>query len=119
MHLLFLDESGRIGEDSLFALGGVAVRDGDWHRLRDCWLAPLGLPEEAPATIRRPPIHRRARRRRPQALPRAGPAAAGRDEALLSVDPDDEQDEIEDGSLDPDEASDLGYWDEGADDEVD
>ena len=102
MHLLFLDESGRIGEDSLFALGGVAVRDGDWHR-----------------GVRRPPIHRRARRRRPQALPRAGPAAAGRDEALLSVDPDDEQDEIEDGSLDPDEASDLGYWDEGADDEVD
>ncbi len=41
MHLLFLDESGRIGEDGLFALGGVAVREGDWHRLRECWLKPL------------------------------------------------------------------------------
>lgn len=41
MQLLFLDESGRIGEDGLFALGGVAVRAADWHRLRECWLRPL------------------------------------------------------------------------------
>jgi hypothetical protein len=41
VRLLFLDESGRIGQDSLFALGGVAVRAEDWHALRACWLAPL------------------------------------------------------------------------------
>ena len=35
MHLLFLDESGRIDKDGLFALGGVAVRDADWGLLRD------------------------------------------------------------------------------------
>ena len=38
---MFLDESGRIGEDALFALGGVTVHERDWHRLRDVWLAPL------------------------------------------------------------------------------
>lgn len=41
MRLLFLDESGRIGEDGLFALGGVTVRESDWHGLRAHWLAPL------------------------------------------------------------------------------
>lgn len=41
MRLMFLDESGRIGEDALFALGGVTVHERDWHRLRDGWLAPL------------------------------------------------------------------------------
>ena len=41
MRLLFLDESGRIGHDSLFALGGVAVRAEDWRALRAGWLAPL------------------------------------------------------------------------------
>ena len=41
MRLLFLDESGRIGEDGLFALGGVAVRANEWRSLRACWLAPL------------------------------------------------------------------------------
>ncbi len=41
MRLMFLDESGRIGEDSVFALGGVTARAEDWHELRDCWLAPL------------------------------------------------------------------------------
>jgi hypothetical protein len=41
MRLLFLDESGRIGEDGLFALGGVAVRADDWRALRAGWLAPL------------------------------------------------------------------------------
>ena len=37
MHLLFLDESGRLDQDDLFALGGIAVRDSDWHLLRDTW----------------------------------------------------------------------------------
>jgi hypothetical protein len=41
MHLLFLDESGRPAEDHLFALGGIAVRDSDWHRLRDGWQGTL------------------------------------------------------------------------------
>lgn len=41
MRLLFLDESGRIGQDNLFALGGVAVRADEWRALRECWLAPL------------------------------------------------------------------------------
>lgn len=41
MRLLFLDESGRIGQDGLFALGGVAVRVDEWRALRTCWLAPL------------------------------------------------------------------------------
>jgi hypothetical protein len=37
VHLLFIDESGRIDQDPLFALGGIAVRDSDWHLLRDTW----------------------------------------------------------------------------------
>lgn len=41
MRLLFLDESGRIGQDGLFALGGVAVRAEEWRALRESWLAPL------------------------------------------------------------------------------
>ena len=41
MRLLFLDESGRIGQDGLFALGGVAVRAEDWRALREGWLTPL------------------------------------------------------------------------------
>jgi hypothetical protein len=41
MRLLFLDESGRIGEDRLFALGGVSVRAEDWQALQEGWLAPL------------------------------------------------------------------------------
>ena len=41
MRLLFLDESGRIGQDGLFALGGVTVRADEWRALRTCWLAPL------------------------------------------------------------------------------
>ena len=41
MHLLFLDESGRIGQDGLFAFGGVAVRADDWRELRARWLDTL------------------------------------------------------------------------------
>jgi len=41
MRLLFLDESGRIGEDGLFALGGISVRERDWYLLRELWRAPL------------------------------------------------------------------------------
>jgi hypothetical protein len=35
--LLFLDESGRLDQDDLFALGGIAVQDSAWHLLRDQW----------------------------------------------------------------------------------
>jgi hypothetical protein len=41
MHLLFLDESGQLSERRFFALGGVALRDRDWHALRDLWQATL------------------------------------------------------------------------------
>ena len=41
MHLLFLDESGQLSERRFFALGGVALRDSDWHLLRDLWQATL------------------------------------------------------------------------------
>ncbi|MFN2469251.1 MAG: DUF3800 domain-containing protein [Gaiellaceae bacterium] len=41
MHLLFLDESGRIDQDGLFALGGLAVRDTDWPELRGLWQETL------------------------------------------------------------------------------
>jgi hypothetical protein len=41
VRLLFLDESGRIGQDGLFALGGVTVRADEWRALRESWLAPL------------------------------------------------------------------------------
>ena len=37
MHLLFLDESGKLDQGGLFALGGVVVRDAEWHELRDLW----------------------------------------------------------------------------------
>ena len=41
MHLLFLDESGQLSERKFFALGGVALADADWHRLRDLWQETL------------------------------------------------------------------------------
>src|SRR5437899_933019 len=41
MWLLFLDESGRLDQDDLFALGGIAVRDRDWRLLRDSWQQTL------------------------------------------------------------------------------
>jgi hypothetical protein len=41
VHLLFLDESGQLSERRFFALGGVALRDRDWHALRDLWLDTL------------------------------------------------------------------------------
>ncbi len=41
VHLLFLDESGQLSEGRFFALGGVALRDRDWHALRDLWQATL------------------------------------------------------------------------------
>lgn len=41
VHLLFLDESGQLSERRFFALGGVALRDSDWHLLRDLWHATL------------------------------------------------------------------------------
>ena len=42
MHLLFLDESGRLEDRRLFALGGIAVRERDWPELRATWQATLG-----------------------------------------------------------------------------
>jgi len=47
MHLLFLDESGQLAERKFFALGGIALADVDWHRLRDLWhqtLSSAGWP---------------------------------------------------------------------------
>ncbi len=41
MHLLFLDESGKIDQGGLFALGGIAVRDSDWPHLRRLWQETL------------------------------------------------------------------------------
>jgi hypothetical protein len=41
VHLLFLDESGQLSERRFFALGGVALRDADWHALRELWLETL------------------------------------------------------------------------------
>ena len=41
MHLLFLDESGQLSQKRLFAIGGVVVRDGDWHTLRNAWQETL------------------------------------------------------------------------------
>lgn len=41
VHLLFLDESGRIDQGGLFALGGIAVRDTEWPALRRVWQETL------------------------------------------------------------------------------
>ena len=41
MHLLFLDESGRLDQGGLFALGGIVVCDRDWPQLRDLWQQTL------------------------------------------------------------------------------
>jgi hypothetical protein len=40
VHLLFVDESGRL-DSGLFALGGIAVRDTDWSVLRNTWQQTL------------------------------------------------------------------------------
>jgi hypothetical protein len=41
VHLLFLDESGRLDRDRHFALGGIAIRDANWPDLRDHWQGTL------------------------------------------------------------------------------
>jgi hypothetical protein len=41
MQLLFLDESGRLDQGGLFALGGIAVRDADWPQLKELWQSTL------------------------------------------------------------------------------
>jgi hypothetical protein len=41
MHLLFLDESGKLDQGGLFALGGIAVRDLDWPELKERWQETL------------------------------------------------------------------------------
>ena len=66
VHLLFLDESGQLSERRFFALGGVAVRDRDWHTLRDLWqetLAAHALAGRPRGQVARHP-HRRGSARR-------------------------------------------------------
>jgi hypothetical protein len=41
VRLLFLDESGKLDQGGLFALGGIAVRAEDWRTLRDLWHGTL------------------------------------------------------------------------------
>jgi hypothetical protein len=41
MRLLFLDESGRLDQGGVFALGGIVVRDRDWPDLRQLWQGTL------------------------------------------------------------------------------
>jgi hypothetical protein len=41
MHLLFLDESGKLDQGGLFALGGIAVRDREWPDLKERWQMAL------------------------------------------------------------------------------
>jgi len=41
VHLLFLDESGKIEDGRLFALGGIAIRERDWPELRERWQGAL------------------------------------------------------------------------------
>jgi hypothetical protein len=41
VYLLFLDESGRLDQGGLFALGGIAVRGDDWPRLKEIWQRTL------------------------------------------------------------------------------
>jgi hypothetical protein len=41
VHLLFLDESGKLDQGGRFALGGICVRDIDWPVLRDLWQETL------------------------------------------------------------------------------
>jgi hypothetical protein len=47
VHLLFVDESGQLDQGGFFALGGIALRDGEWPELRRLWqetLAAHGWP---------------------------------------------------------------------------
>jgi hypothetical protein len=37
VQLLFLDESGRLDQGGLFALGGIAIRDSEWQELKELW----------------------------------------------------------------------------------
>ncbi len=55
MHLLFLDESGQLSERKFFSLGGVALRDSDWQRLRDAWQEPA-LADAVVGTLARSPV---------------------------------------------------------------
>jgi hypothetical protein len=62
----------------------------------------------------------RRRRRRSEPVDEIGGFIAGAVPVSLAYDRSRESEEleIEDGTLDPDEALDLGVWDEGADDEL-
>ena len=65
-------------------------------------------------------LRRRRRRRRSESVDEIGGFIAGAVPVALAHDRTRESEklEIEDGALDPDEAVDLGVWDEGADDEL-
>jgi hypothetical protein len=41
VQLLFLDESGRLDQGGLFALGGIAIRDSEWRELKELWQSAL------------------------------------------------------------------------------
>ncbi|MGH3005429.1 MAG: DUF3800 domain-containing protein [Gaiellaceae bacterium] len=41
MHLLFVDESGKLDQGGLFALGGIAVQDARWPELKELWQTTL------------------------------------------------------------------------------
>ena len=41
MRLLFLDESGRLDQGGLFALGGIAIQDSEWSQLKELWQSTL------------------------------------------------------------------------------
>jgi hypothetical protein len=62
----------------------------------------------------------RRRRRRAEPVEEIGGFIAGAVPVVLAHDRSRESEEleIEEGALDPDEAVDLGVWDEGADDEL-
>jgi hypothetical protein len=55
VYLLFLDESGKIDQGGLFALGGIAIRDSDGPELRERWQETAGQsPRTARSLTRRP-----------------------------------------------------------------
>jgi hypothetical protein len=41
VRLLFLDESGKLDQGGLFALGGIAIHDASWLDLKELWQAAL------------------------------------------------------------------------------
>jgi hypothetical protein len=57
VRLLFLDESGKLDQGGLFALGGIAIHDASWLDLKELWQAALreaGWPIDRETTSARP-----------------------------------------------------------------